>query len=114
MVAKEKKTGKETTHTYTYNAYGNVATQDNTTFTYDDVSGRVTKETTKLTKNQDIVKKYTYDSAGNKSALAVKVGEDTKLSLQYTYDGESKLTSVTDEKGSKIVGYGYDLSLIHI
>ena len=31
MVAKEKKTGKETTHTYTYNAYGNVATQDNTT-----------------------------------------------------------------------------------
>ena len=108
MVAKEKKTGKETTHTYTYNAYGNVATQDNTTFTYDDVSGRVTKETTKLTKNQDIVKNYTYDSAGNKSAFAVKVGEDTKLSLQYTYDGESKLTSVTDEKGSKIVGYGYD------
>ena len=81
---------------------------DNTTFTYDDVSGRVTKETTKLTKNQDIVKNYTYDSAGNKSAFAVKVGEDTKLSLQYTYDGESKLTSVTDEKGSKIVGYGYD------
>lgn len=36
------------------------------------------------------------------------MGEDTKLSLQYTYDGESKLTSVTDEKGSKIVGYGYD------
>lgn len=108
MVAKEKKTGKETTHTYTYNAYGNVATQDNTTFTYDDVSGQVTKETTKLTKNQDIVKNYTYDSAGNKSAFAVKVGEDTKLSLQYTYDGESKLTSVTDEKGSKIVGYGYD------
>lgn len=78
-----------------------MATQDNTTFTYDDVSGRVTKETTKLTKNQDIVKNYTYDSAGNKSAFAVKVGEDTKLSLQYTYDGESKLTSVTDERGAR-------------
>lgn len=52
MAAKEKKTGKETVHTYTYNAYGDVATQDNTTFTYDDVSGQVTKETTKLTKNK--------------------------------------------------------------
>ena len=100
MAAKEKKTGKETVHTYTYNAYGDVATQDNTTFTYDDVSGQVTKETTKLTKNKDVVKNYSYDSAGNQSAFAVKVGEDTKLSLQYTYDGESKLTSVIDEKGN--------------
>ena len=108
MVAKEKKTGKETVHTYTYNAYGDVATQDNTTFTYDDVSGQMTKETTKLTKNRDVVKNYTYDSAGNKSAFSVKVGDDTKLSLQYTYDGESKLTSVTDEKGSQVVGYDYD------
>ena len=108
MVAKEKKTGKETTHTYTYNAYGDVATQDNTTFTYNDVSGQVTKETTKLTKNKDVVKNYSYDSAGNKSAFAVKVGDDTKLSLQYTYDGESKLTSVTDEKGNQVVGYDYD------
>lgn len=108
MAAKEKKTGKETVHTYTYNAYGDVATQDNTTFTYDDVSGQVTKETTKLTKNKDVVKNYSYDSAGNQSAFAVKVGEDTKLSLQYTYDGESKLTSVIDEKGNKIVGYDYD------
>ena len=107
MVAKEKKTGKETVHTYSYNAYGDVATQDDTTFTYDDVSGQVTKETTKLTKNKDVVKNYTYDSAGNKSAFAVKVGDDTKLSLQYTYDGESKLTAVTDEDG-KVVDYSYD------
>ena len=75
---------------------------------YDDVSGRVTKETTKLTKNKDVVKNYSYDSAGNKSAFAVKVGDDTKLSLQYIYDGESKLTSVTDEKGNQVVGYDYD------
>ena len=108
MVAKEKKTGKKTVHTYTYNAYGDVATQDDTSFVYNDVSGQVTKETTKLTKNKDVVKNYSYDSAGNKSAFAVKVGDDTKLSLQYTYDGESKLTSVTDEKGNKIVGYDYD------
>ena len=47
------------TETYTYNAYGDVATQDDTTFTYDDVSGQVTKETTKLTKNKDVVKNYT-------------------------------------------------------
>ena len=107
MVAKEKKTGKETVHTYSYNAYGDVATQDDTTFTYDDVSGQVTKETTKLTKNKDVVKNYTYDSAGNKSAFAVKVGDDTKLSLQYTYDGASKLTAVTDEDG-KVVDYSYD------
>ena len=109
LIAKEKKTGKETKHTYTYNAYGEVATQDDTTFTYDDVSGQVTKETTKLTKNRDVVKNYSYDSAGNKAAFAVKVGDDTKLSLQYTYDGESKLTAVTDEKGNKVVGYDYDV-----
>ena len=84
-----------------------MATQDDTTFTYDDVSGQVTKETTKLTKNKDVVKNYTYDSAGNKSAFAVKVGDDTKLSLQYTYDGASKLTAVTDEDG-KVVDYSYD------
>ena len=108
MVAKEKKTGKETVHTYTYNAYGDVATQDGTSFVYDDVSGQVTKETTRLTKNKNVVKNYTYDSAGNKSAFSVKVGDDTKLSLNYTYDGESKLTAVTDEEGNKVAGYSYD------
>ncbi len=107
-LAKEKKTGKETKHSYTYNAYGDAATQDDTAFVYDDASGQVTKETTKLTKNKNIVKNYTYDSAGNKTAFAVKVGEDTKLSLKYTYDGESKLTAVTDETGNEIAGYTYD------
>ena len=107
-VAKEKKTGKETKRTYTYNAYGDVATQDNTAFVYDDVSGQVTKETTKLTKNKDVVKNYTYDSAGNKSAFMVKAGDDTKLSLTYDYDGESRLTSVTDGEGNEVVGYSYD------
>ncbi len=108
MIAKEKKTGKETVHTYTYNAYGEVATQDGTAFVYDDVSGQVTKETTKVTKNKDVVKNYTYDSAGNKSAFSVRVGDDTKLSLQYRYDGESKLTAVTDENGNDVVEYAYD------
>ncbi len=108
LVAKERKTGKETKHSYTYNAYGDAATQDDTAFVYDDASGQVTKETTKLTKNKNIVKNYTYDSVGNKSAFAVKVGEDTKLSLKYTYDGESKLTVVTDETGNEIAGYAYD------
>ncbi len=107
-LAKEKKTGKETKHTYTYNKYGDVATQDDTAFVYDDASGQVTKETTKLTKNKDVVKSYTYDSAGNKSALTVKAGDDTKLSLHYSYDGMSRLTSVTDEKGNQAVGYSYD------
>ena len=108
MVAKEKKTGKETKHSYTYNAYGDVATLDDTSFVYEDASGQVTKETTKLTKNKDVVKNYSYDSVGNKSAFAVKVGDDTKLSLHYNYDGASKLTAVTDEKGSQVVGYSYD------
>ena len=108
LVAKERKTGKETKHSYTYNAYGDAATQDATAFVYDDASGQVTKETTKLTKNKNIVKTYTYDSAGNKTAFAVKAGEDTKLSLKYTYDGESKLTAVTDETGNEIAGYTYD------
>ncbi len=108
MVAKEKKTGKETKHTYTYNTYGDVAMQDDTAFVYDDVSGQVTKETTKLTKNKDVVKNYRYDSAGNKSAFTVKAGDDTKLSLHYSYDGQSRLTSVTDEKGNEVAGYTYD------
>ena len=106
--AKEKKTGKETVHTYSYNAYGDVAVQDDTQFVYGDVSGQVTKETTKLTKNKDVVKNYSYDSAGNKSAFKVKVGDDTKLSLTYEYDGESKLTSVKDAEGNKVAGYEYD------
>ncbi len=108
MVAKEKKTGKETKHSYTYNAYGDVATQNDTAFVYNDASGQVTKETTTLTKHKDVVKTYTYDSAGNKSAFSVKVGDNTKLSLKYTYDGESRLTSVTDGTGNEIAGYTYD------
>ena len=68
-VAEGKKSGKETTHTYSYNAYGDVATQDGTSFVYDDVSGQVTKETAKLTKNKDVVKSYSYDSAGNRSHI---------------------------------------------
>ena len=109
MVAKEKKTGKETKHSYTYNAYGDVETLDDTAFVYGDASGQVTQETTKLTRNKDVVKNYSYDSAGNKSAFAVKVGDDTKLSLHYSYDGESRLTAVTDEKGSQVIGYSYDV-----
>lgn len=99
--AKEKKTGKETVHTYRYNAYGDVAVQDDTQFVYGDVSGQVTKETTKLTKNKDVVKNYTYDSNGNKSTFSVKAGEDTKLSLSYEYDGSSRLISVKDSEGNQ-------------
>ena len=106
--AKEKKTGKETVHTYRYNAYGDVAVQDDTQFVYGDVSGQVTKETTKLTKNKDVVKNYTYDSKGNKSTFSVKAGEDTKLSLSYEYDGSSRLISVKDSEGKQAVSYAYD------
>ena len=106
--AKEKKTGKETVHTYRYNAYGDVAVQDDTQFVYGDVSGQVTKETTKLTKNKDVVKNYTYDSNGNKSTFSVKAGEDTKLSLSYEYDGSSQLISVKDSEGNRAVSYAYD------
>ena len=106
--AKEKKTGKETVHTYRYNAYGDVAVQDDTQFVYGDVSGQVTKETTKLTKNKDVVKNYSYDSADNKSAFKVKVGDATKLSLSYEYDGSSRLISVKDSEGNQAVSYTYD------
>ena len=106
--AKEKKTGKETVHTYRYNAYGDVTVQDDTQFVYGDVSGQVTKETTKLTKNKDVVKNYTYDSKGNKSTFSVKAGEDTKLSLSYEYDGSSRLISVKDSEGNRAVSYAYD------
>ena len=106
--AKEKKTGKETVHTYRYNAYGDVAVQDDTQFVYGDVSGQVTKETTKLTKNKDVIKNYTYDSNGNKSTFSVKAGEDTKLSLSYEYDGSSRLISVKDSEGKQAVSYAYD------
>ena len=105
---RRKTTETETKHIYTYSKYGDVATQDETSFEYDDASGQVTKETTKLTKNKDVVKKYTYDSAGNRSVFSVQVGNDTKLSLQYTYDGASRLSSVTDEKGDQVVDYSYD------
>ena len=107
--AKEKKTGKETVHTYSYNAYGDVAVQDDTQFVYGDVSGQVTKETTKLTKNKDVVKNYTYDSNGNKSTFSIKAGEDTKLSLSYEYDGSSRLISVKDSEGKQAVSYAYDM-----
>ena len=50
---------------------------------YADVSGQVTKETTKLTKNKDVVKNYSYDSADNKSAFKEKVGDATNLTLSY-------------------------------
>ncbi len=36
------------------------------------------------------------------------IGGENKLSLRYAYDGESKLASVTDDKGNQIVGYAYD------
>ena len=86
-----------------------MATQDDTAFVYEDVSGQVTKETTKLTENKDVIKSYTYDSAGNKSAFTVKAGDDTKLFLTYSYDGESRLSSVTDETGDQVAGYSYDV-----
>ena len=80
----------------------------------DDASGQVTRETTKLTKNKDVVKNYTYDSVGNKSAFAVKVGDDTKLSLNHSYDGALKLTAVTDETGKEVVRYAYEIGRAHV
>ncbi len=105
---KEKKTGKKTVHTYRYNEYGEVSAQDDTAFFYGDVSGQVTKETTKLSKHKDIVKNYSYDSVGNKTSLRITAGDETKLSLAYEYDGESKLSSVKDETGNEIAAYSYD------
>ncbi|MCH5266649.1 MAG: RHS repeat protein, partial [Lachnospiraceae bacterium] len=107
-LAKKRETGEKTTHTYTYNAYGDVETQDDTRFEYGDVSGQVTKEITKLTKHKEVVKNYTYDSAGNKSGFTVKVGENTALSLAYQYDGASRLSSVKDKDGREVVHYAYD------
>ena len=106
--AKEKKTGKKTVHTYRYNEYGEVSAQDDTAFFYGDVSGQVTKETTKLSKHKNIVKNYSYDSVGNKSSFRITAGDETKLSLAYEYDGESKLSSVKDETGNEIAAYSYD------
>lgn len=103
-----KKKGKETTHTFRYNAYGEVSAQDDTVFAYGDVSGQVTEETAELTKNKKIVKKYEYDSAGNRTTFSVGAGGETKLSLTYAYDGMSRLTSVKDENGEDTVLYNYD------
>ncbi len=55
-----------------------------------------------------IVKNYTYDSADNKSTFAVMVGGETKLSLEYCYDGAARLSSVRDAKGKDVVSYTYD------
>lgn len=103
-----KKEGKETAHTFRYNAYGEVSAQDDTVFAYGDVSGQVTEETAELTKNKKIVKKYEYDSAGNRTTFSVGAGGATKLSLTYAYDGMSRLTSVKDENGEDTVLYNYD------
>lgn len=103
-----KKKGKETAHTFRYNAYGEVSAQDDTVFAYGDVSGQVTEETAELTKNKKIVKKYEYDSAGNRTTFSVGAGGETKLSLTYAYDGMSRLTSVKDENGEDTVLYTYD------
>ena len=103
-----KKEGKETGHTFRYNAYGEVSAQDDTVFAYGDVSGQVTEETAVLTKNKKIVKKYEYDSAGNRTTFSVGAGGETKLSLTYAYDGMSRLTSVKDENGEDTVLYNYD------
>lgn len=107
-IAKEKKTGKQVRHTYTYNPYGEVETEDDTRFEYGDVSGQITRETTKLTKNKDIVKAYTYDSLDNESTFAVMVGGETKLALEYDYDGAARLASVKESKENEVVSYTYD------
>ena len=108
ILAKDKKTEKETIHTYTYDSYGNIATKDDISFTYDDISGQVTKETVKLNKNKDIVKNYSYDSAGNKSSFSIKIAGETKLELKYYYDGASRLAFVSDQEDNKVIEYNYD------
>lgn len=105
---KNKLTDTETVHTYKYGIDGSVIKVDDTVFEYNDISGQVTKETTRLTKNKNIEKNYTYDSVGNKKSFDVCVGDDVKLSLKYIYDGESKLTGVKDGDGKEIIDYKYD------
>lgn len=109
--AKSKETGKTTSHTYSYNEYGEVSKQDDTAFEYGDVSGQVTKEVITDKEGQDISKTYTYDSDDNRTSFSVAVGGKTELSLDYEYDAFSRLSIVkrTDEKKNEnIAEYSYD------
>ena len=81
MILQNSKTGKKSSHKYTYNVYGELKTVDDKSFEYDDISGQVTKETIKLAKNKSIVKKYLYDSADNRIESNIIV--DGKMSLLW-------------------------------
>lgn len=108
---KSKETGKTTSHTYSYNEYGEISKQDDTAFEYGDVSGQVTKEVITDEKGKDISKIYTYDSGDNRTSFTVVVGEETELSLGYEYDAFSRLSIVkrTDKKKNEnIAEYSYD------
>ena len=99
------------THTYEYDAYGDLVRQDNQSFSYQDVNGELTKEVIQEKGRKPIEKSYAYNTGGSRSSFTVRIGDKEVLATRYEYDGFSRLKEVKEKNGSQtetIASYTYD------
>lgn len=107
----------ETVKSFWYDKYGRVNQTKETTAegstvetrnTYDALTDNSIGERIILESGVVLEKEYSYDSAGNKKSLIIKKGKDILYSLNYEYDGDSKVISVSKDDGDVISEYEYD------
>jgi len=105
-IATDKETGKATTHTYAYEREeGQLSRVDNVQYQYEDISGGVTKEIIKGSK--EIIKSTTYDVTGNRDSFTIQIGGKIQLAQAYEYDEFDRLETVR-EGDEEVAKYTYD------
>jgi RHS repeat-associated protein len=92
----------------TYTLTGQVRLQYNDGFTsantYDEL-GRLVR----VSETGNVIKEYSYDLRGNRTAFTLEVSGNTELNTTYDYDELSRLTSVK-ENGVTEASYTYDIN----
>ena len=91
-------------YSYTYDNYGNLITATDatgtTTFTYDPM----TQLLTKVAYPDSLSLTFTYNAAGQRTSMVDQMG----FTVNYTYDQDGRLSTLTDGSGNLIVTYTYD------
>jgi len=92
--------------TFTYTPTGRRATVTDargvTRYAYDDRDRLVS-----ITAPEGWTLRYSWDEAGNRTALTAELGEEGSHATAYAYDAAGRLTTVTDPRGG-VYTHGYD------
>ena len=89
---------------YAYDSYGNLKTASNSVTGLISLTYNTASELTKVSYPDGHILAYTYNSNRQRTQMV----DDTGFTVNYNYDSQGRLISLTDANNAPIVVYGYD------